>query len=377
MKILIIANNFKEKDGWSRYSSLYKKALETEGNKVVSVSEEGGDGDFSFLKEPSKYIRNIFLSYVHGKKLEQVIKKEDPDVIHFFVEPYANLLSFIKKNKKKLYCITLHGTYAYFPHLHQRNLFSRFLSGFIYKKALKKIDQIIAVSSYTKDFFLKKYKEDPRREIVVLNNAINIENSSFMKNKNIGEEKVLITVGEVKSRKGSLQVIDALKGYSQKYGKDNFLYYIIGKKDDSSDYVQLLKKKIKEYGFEKKIFLTGKVAEEELKNYYSKADLFIMTSINDGFYFEGFGLVYLEANVRGVPVIGSNDSGTKDAIKDGFSGFAVNPTSSEEISEAIYKVLDERLIKKENCLAWAKNFDISTKAKKLINLYESLLSNKL
>jgi hypothetical protein len=70
MKILIVTNNLKEKDGWSRYSSIYVTALKAEGNEAVIISEEDGGGDFPFLRQPSKYARNIFFYPINmGKNL--------------------------------------------------------------------------------------------------------------------------------------------------------------------------------------------------------------------------------------------------------------------------------------------------------------------
>jgi UDP-glucose:(heptosyl)LPS alpha-1,3-glucosyltransferase len=56
--------------------------------------------------------------------------------------------------------------------------------------------------------------------------------------------------------------------------------------------------------------------------------------------FEGFGIVFLEANASGVPVLTSRDGGMQDYVKEGVNGcFADNP-SKESIRIALKKFLD-------------------------------------
>jgi len=57
---------------------------------------------------------------------------------------------------------------------------------------------------------------------------------------------------------------------------------------------------------------------------------------------EGFGLVYLEANACGKPVIGGRSGGVPDAVLDGVTGLLVEPTDTDDIAAAIIKLLADR-----------------------------------
>jgi phosphatidylinositol alpha-1,6-mannosyltransferase len=46
---------------------------------------------------------------------------------------------------------------------------------------------------------------------------------------------------------------------------------------------------------------------------------------------EGFGMVFLEASAAGKPVIGGRSGGTADAVRDGDTGFLVDPFDTEEL----------------------------------------------
>lgn len=59
------------------------------------------------------------------------------------------------------------------------------------------------------------------------------------------------------------------------------------------------------------------------------------------------GVVFLEANYFGKPVIGGNSGGIPDAIKDGLTGFLVNPEDPVDIATKIKKLIDNpRLARK-------------------------------
>ena len=75
-----------------------------------------------------------------------------------------------------------------------------------------------------------------------------------------------------------------------------------------------------EKGVADRVIFAGHVPDEELPAYYNAADVFIMPNREEGTNVEGFGIVFLEANACGIPVIGGRSGGTVDAIADGLFG---------------------------------------------------------
>ena len=57
---------------------------------------------------------------------------------------------------------------------------------------------------------------------------------------------------------------------------------------------------------------------------------------------EGFGIVFLEAAAAGLPVIGGNRDGSVDALADGRIGRLVDPSSQDEIADAVVEALEGR-----------------------------------
>jgi glycosyltransferase involved in cell wall biosynthesis len=57
---------------------------------------------------------------------------------------------------------------------------------------------------------------------------------------------------------------------------------------------------------------------------------------------EGFGLVFLEANLMGKPAIGGRAGGTEDAVVDGETGLLVDGHDVRQIADAAIRLLSDR-----------------------------------
>jgi phosphatidylinositol alpha-1,6-mannosyltransferase len=80
--------------------------------------------------------------------------------------------------------------------------------------------------------------------------------------------------------------------------------------------------------------------EAELPAYYHLCDLFAMTSRQvRGQPVEGLGLVYLEANACGKPVLGADTGGVSDAIEQEENGLLIAPGDIPSCAAAAIKIL--------------------------------------
>ena len=86
-----------------------------------------------------------------------------------------------------------------------------------------------------------------------------------------------------------------------------------------------------------RVVFTGFVPESEKADHFRLADAFVMPSRG-----EGFGFVILEALACGIPVVGSNIDGTREALMNGRLGQLVDPSNVQEIRSAILAALAER-----------------------------------
>ena len=148
-------------------------------------------------------------------------------------------------------------------------------------------------------------------------------------------ERVILTVGNLVSRKGQDMVIRALPDLCRRV--PDLVYLIVG----DGPYRGELEKLAVDLGVRDRVVFVGRVPDQELPELYSLCEVFVMVSRarleeND---VEGFGIVLLEANACGKPVVGGRSGGVPDALVEGITGLLVDPLKPAEITEALARLL--------------------------------------
>lgn len=143
---------------------------------------------------------------------------------------------------------------------------------------------------------------------------------------------ILLSLGRLVKRKGVDRTIEAFTQLSEEKTK-NLLYFIAG----GGPREQYLKSLVPEK-FAKQIIFLGEVGEAEKWAWLRLCDIFVMPSRDISGDFEGFGIVYLEANLCAKPVIAGNSGGVRDSVIDGETGIMVDPENVEEIGQTILRL---------------------------------------
>jgi len=247
---------------------------------------------------------------------------------------------------------------------------------FFKRAILKRCDKVICVSNFTREQIMKRHATDPDR-CTVLNNAVDpfmklpktfTKPAHLLKRYGMTNvNQVLFTLTRLASTeqyKGHDQVIKALS--SLKYQFPDIKYILSGKYDRNEEV--RIQKLISDYDVEQHVILTGFIAERELSDHFSLADIFVLPSKK-----EGFGIVFIEALACGLPVICGNVDGSTDAICHGKLGKAVNPDDLTELENALTDYLKtgftegtRKYLQKE-CLAHFNEKHYMENLEKLIN----------
>jgi len=387
MKIIFLTHHLKADDGWSRYAKDLAESLNKNGAEILCVVDEKTElsklPQVAALGPHLSYVANPFIILKTAIRLRKILRDFKPDIVHVIVEPYATILPFVSTGRAKL-VLTVHSTFAFMPIL--VGGFKRTVSTFLTRLIYKRVDTVICVSEFTKNHLLLHMAkigalENVQDKTFVLAGGVDVQsvamqNSDVRKNEKVNSNgaartKEILFVGAIKPRKGLLEAITALQ-----FVQTDFVYRIVGTYKDKDPYVQLLLKNIEEYGLKNKIVFEGRVDDDRLQKLYSTADLFLMLSTNNGADFEGYGLVYIEANAHGVPCIGPKDSGVSEAIVEGQTGFLVDQYDSRSVAEKIDRALLPDTFKKTDCRRWAEENSIDKKARIVSDVYETLLSTK-
>lgn len=102
-----------------------------------------------------------------------------------------------------------------------------------------------------------------------------------------------------------------------------------------------LRTRARRLGLEERVHFLGRVPDADLPDVYRAADLFVMVCRErwGGLEAEGFGIVFLEAAATGVPAIAGRSGGSHEAVRDGETGFVVDPDDVTVLAHQIERVL--------------------------------------
>lgn len=201
----------------------------------------------------------------------------------------------------------------------------------------KKIDVFVSISEFIKNRMVDKgYNKD--KIIVIPNPVINksidvVKLASYREKFDIAEsDKVFGVVGRIVGWKGQLEFLEAASIVMQKMSGVKAL--IIGDiSDGSTEYLDQIESRIKELGLQDRVIITGYI--EDIHNATAMLDVLVHCSIKP----EPFGLVITEAMVLGIPVIGSNIGAPSEIIKEGSTGYIVDPNDSKKMSSRLIEIL--------------------------------------
>lgn len=148
----------------------------------------------------------------------------------------------------------------------------------------------------------------------------------------IRNRPLVLSVGRLVPYKGFDVLIEAVSRMSQ----DAAVVVVGGGPLASS-----LSDKVKKMGVHDRVFLAGRVGDEELHALQDLATVFCMPSINRA---EAFGVAIIEAMSRGTPVVASRiaGSGVPWVNMDGESGINVRPGDASELANAVDRLLKQK-----------------------------------
>jgi glycosyltransferase involved in cell wall biosynthesis len=222
--------------------------------------------------------------------------------------------------------LIIHGIEAWKP---PRKLLARRLAG--------KVDAVISVSRFSAQRFTQWSKVSNER-IFILPNCVDLaqfqpqqRNVALAFKYGLHSRRVILTMGRLEPGeryKGFDEVIEIMPILLKRF--PDLRYLIVG---DGPDRARL-ETKVAGLGLTASVIFTGYIPEAEKVSHYSLADVYVMPSVG-----EGFGIVLIEAAACGVPVVGSQADGSREALLDGRLGHLVDPTKPNELIRTVAGLL--------------------------------------
>ncbi|WP_440903476.1 glycosyltransferase family 4 protein [Catenovulum sp. SX2] len=147
------------------------------------------------------------------------------------------------------------------------------------------------------------------------------------------DKKVIITVGRLQQRKGQDVLIQAMPQILASH--PDAIYAIIGR----GECKQSLEKLIEQLNLQDKVQLLDEISDAQMIKCYQQCDLFVLPNRTIGNDLEGFGMVLVEAQACGKPVIAGDSGGTRETMLVNETGFIVDCRTPEPLATKISEVL--------------------------------------
>jgi glycosyltransferase involved in cell wall biosynthesis len=298
--------------------------------------------------------------------------KEKLDVINIGNSPYflsfsVKIISSIKKTPTIATWDEIWGDYWY-DYLGKIGLFGKIIENI----AVKFPDKIITVSNATKEQLIRIGVNE--NNVVVIHNGIDLNDiNNVPAEGEIDKRKIdVLFVGRLIKDKNVDVLIKAIKLVKRKI--PNVICYIIGDGPEKEKLIEIvedldLKENVKLMGFLENY--------ADVIAYMKSSKIFVFPSTR-----EGFGIVIIEANACGLPVIGINSKNSKcvaELIKSGENGFLVNEVDENILAEKIILLREDdnlRIEMSENGRNFSRNYDWNNISAEVERVYEQLLVGK-
>ena len=198
-----------------------------------------------------------------------------------------------------------------------------------------------------------------------------VDRKIFSPDLSVKKENIFLSIGRIQEQKGQLQTLEFLNNF--KKIENDFKCIFIGGPSGKygNEYLQELKQTVKEFNLDTHVEFLNNLPQIKIIELLNKSKLLIHTS-----QFETFGLVAIEANTMGVPVLTTNNGSLMEIIENNKNGFLSENLIDGNVNNFVKKLLSDGENFKEirnNCFEKSKNYSWLKTSDNLITIYKSLI----
>ncbi|MFA4942281.1 MAG: glycosyltransferase family 4 protein [Patescibacteria group bacterium] len=282
-----------------------------------------------------KYFPSPFQYILYFQDLKRFVRSEKIDYILVGqILPLGSVTYLFSLLFRKPYAVFLHGMDFPLSVINWRKIF-------LTRRILGRSKKIICANNYVAKL-VRDFSPKLAGKIIVVNPGVgmaldvNPQRIAELRYKhNLANKKVIITIGRLVKRKG----VDAILSVLELLGREktsDWRYIVLGAGPDE----EYLKNICHVKGLDDLVAFVGSISEEDKWAWLEICDLFALPARNIAGDFEGFGIVYLEANLAGKAVLAGDSGGVSDAVLNGLNGLLVDPEDVNDISIGLEKLMN-------------------------------------
>lgn len=331
MKIAILVNLFPPKwlAGTEIATYYIAEYLAQRGHEVHVITsldeglpEESYEKGFHIHRLPRIEIRFIGV-LIFWADIIRVLRKIKPDIVHAqsLISGMPALLSH--KLLKIPYVIYGRGSDVYLP-----DWFTKLTA----KGILKNASTVIALTEHMKDAMQAIYS----RDVIIVPNGINLNEVAEREAEGGNPGKKILFVGRLHPVKGTQYLLGAMSIVHRELPEAKLI--LVGDGEER-EHLETLTDNL---GIRECVEFAGRVPHERVEDYMNQAEVFVLSSLS-----EGFPVTILEAMACGLPVVATRVGGVPDIIKNGTNGYLVDTMNQEQIAEALLNLLQDKQLRKD------------------------------
>jgi len=297
------------------------------------------------IRKPSGVLRLAVDRIIFAFKANKYLRGGDFDVIHVHLPFAANVLVNLNRKLRERMIYTAHiGEEKKRLGLASKKetpLLLKLFSPDLY--LMKRVKMVTVLNERLRSILISLNKIKPENIVAIPPKGIDIDEfNPNIDTKDVREryrlsnyETVILFANTITPRKGVEYLVRAANIIVNQFNYKNVLFLLAGRTNLDKEYVDKILKIIKVHKLEENVKLIGHKQREELRALYVASDIFVTSSLE-----EGFGLSVMEAMSSGKPLIGTNVGGIPMQIKNGWNGFLVEPGNVKQLAEKIRYLID-------------------------------------
>ena len=229
-------------------------------------------------------------------------------------------------------------------------------------------DLVTASSEFENMLIADTYKVDENKIKKIIPG---VDREIFSPDLSIKRENIFLSIGRIQEQKGQLQTLEFLNNF-RKIVNDFRCIFIGGPSGKYGDeYLLELEQTVKDFNLETHVEFLDNLEQTKIIELLNKAKLLIHTS-----RFETFGLVAIEANTMGVPVLTINNGSLMEVIENNKNGYLSENLIDIEVNNFVKNLLNENKKFGEislSCIEKSKKYDWVKTSSNIEKEYELLL----
>jgi D-inositol-3-phosphate glycosyltransferase len=227
-------------------------------------------------------------------------------------------------------------------------------------------NKVTVSSTYEKTAILENYKIEPSK-LELITPGVNKE--IFTPDLEVKRENIFLSIGRIQEQKGQIKILKFLDNF-RKINNDFLCYFVGGPSGKlGNEYLEELKSFVSEMNLNSNVEFLGSLPQSNIKKLMNKSKLLIHAST-----FETFGLIAIEANSMGVPVLTINEGSLSEIIENNINGYISENLVDAGVNRYVHKILNDSKKYEEimfSCIEKSKDFDWVYTVEKIEKIYKS------